>query len=269
METNAHNIWYFVKSINGKTCIINCHSVTYVWARCAVVCFDSAESLDAAVETMPVLRNTNLHWSHLISAKCAKCEKLGYMSLGCVVGRKFSSSNSLHRAFSDTDKSRLVAIYAKCSAPVARPVSFGGLSWAKVAHRSSLLPLSSQKILVNNGSSSEMKLSLLVMMEVNNRFATLERSLACLAEQVGKLAKRLDALRPMVPQPSPGWADVVMSEGSGVSTSGGTVVGVVSFDMSSVSKLEDSIRCLIEMVLDFLAKVDSIGARSVSLPLTQ
>ncbi|KAG9288444.1 hypothetical protein G9A89_015650 [Geosiphon pyriformis] len=251
MGTNAHDIWDFVKSVGGKTYVIDCHSVTYAWARCAVVCFDSAESLDAGVRTTPVLRNTNFHWSRLISAKCAKYEKLGHTLLSCVVGGKFSSGNSLRRAFSDMDKSRLAAIYAKHSALIARPVSFG-----------------------DNGFSLEIKPSLLVTMEVNNRFAALECSLVCLAEQVGKLAKRLDALGPMVLQPSPGCqplvtplsqdqgADVVMSESSGVSTSGGTVIGVVSFNMSSVSKLEDSMRCLMEMVLGLLAKVDSIGVHS-------
>ncbi|KAG9307087.1 hypothetical protein G9A89_016915 [Geosiphon pyriformis] len=117
-----------------------------------------------------------------------------------------------------------------------------------------------------------MKPSLLVTMEVNNRFVTLERSLASLTEQVGKLAKRLDALRPMVPQPSPRCqplvtpssqdreADVVMSEDSGVSTNGRTVMEAVFFNMSSVFKLEDSMKCLMETVLDLSAKVDSIGA---------
>ncbi|KAG9284338.1 hypothetical protein G9A89_023595 [Geosiphon pyriformis] len=279
--TNAHDIWDFVRSVGEKTCVIDHHSVMYAQARCAVVCFDSAESLNAAVGTMPVLRNTNLCWSYLISARCAKCEKLGHTSLGCAVGGKLSSSSSLCRVFSDTDKSRLATIYAKCSAPVARPVSFGGLSWAKIAHRSFSLPLSGLNVVVTNGSSSEMKPSQLVMMEVNDRFATLERSLASLMEQVGKLAKRLDALEPMVSQPSPGCqplvtsssqdqgADVVMSESSSVSTSGGNVVEAVSFNMSSVSKLEDSMKCLMEMVLGLSAKVDSLGVLSVSLPLTQ
>ncbi|KAG9307029.1 hypothetical protein G9A89_003080 [Geosiphon pyriformis] len=256
MGTNAHDIWDFVRSVGGKTCIIDRYSVMYAQARCAVVCFDSAELLDAAVGTTPVLRNTNLHWSCLISAKCAKYEKLGHTSLGCAVGGKLSSSSSLCRVFSDMDKSRLATIYVKRSAPVAYPVSFGGLSWAKVARRSFSLPLSSQNVVVTNGSSSEMKLSQPVTMEVNDRFAALERSLASLAEQVGKLAKRLDTLGPMVSQPSPGCqplvtpssqdqeADVVISEGLSVSTSGENVVGAVSFDMSSVSKLEDSIKCL-------------------------
>ncbi|KAG9288322.1 hypothetical protein G9A89_021353 [Geosiphon pyriformis] len=260
-------------SVGGKTCVIDHHSVTYAWARCAVVCFDSAESLNAAVGTTPVLRNTNLRWSCLISAKYAKCKKLGHMLLGCAIGGKFSSSSSLRRVFSDTDKSRLATIYAKCSAPVAHPT--------KVARRCFSPPLSSQNVVVNNGSSSEMKLSQQVAMEVNDRFAALERSLASLAEQVGKLAKRLNVFGPMVLQPSPGCqplvtsssqdqgVDVVMSESSGVSTSGRNVMGAVSFDMSSVSKLEDSMKCLMETVLGLLAKVDSIGVFSVSLPLTQ
>ncbi|KAG9297527.1 hypothetical protein G9A89_001467 [Geosiphon pyriformis] len=269
------------KSVGGKTCIIDCHSVTYARTRCAVVCFDSVESLDAAVGTTPVLRNANLRWFHLISTKCTKCKKLGHMSLGCAVGGKFSSGSLLHRVFSDMDKSRLATIYAKCSAPIAHPVSFGGLSWVKVVRRSSSLLLSSQNVLVDNGSSSEMKPSLPVTMEVNNRFAALKRSLASLAEQVGKLAKRLDALGSTVPQSSPECqplvtpssqdqgTDVVMSEGLGASTSGGNIVEAVSFDMFSVSKLEDSMKCLMEMVLGLSAKVDSIGAHLASLPLTQ
>ncbi|KAG9286015.1 hypothetical protein G9A89_022691 [Geosiphon pyriformis] len=281
MGTTAHDIWDFVRSVGGKTCIIDHHSVTYAWARCAVVCFDSAESLDAAVGTTPVLRNTNLRRSHLISAKCAKCEKLGHTSLGCAVGGKLSSGGSLRRVFSNTNKSRLATIYAKRSAPVACPVSFGGLSWAKIARGCFSPPLFGQNVVVNNGSSSKMKLSQPVAMEVNDRFAALERSLTSLAEQVGKLAKRLDALGPMIPQPSPGCqplvtpssqnqgVDVVMSESSGVFTSGGNVAGVVSFDVSSVSKLKDGIKYLMETVLGFSAKVDSIGALSVSLPLTQ
>ncbi|KAG9287386.1 hypothetical protein G9A89_023758 [Geosiphon pyriformis] len=80
-----------------------------------------------------------------------------------------------------------------------------------------------------------MKPSQLVAMEVNDRFAALERSLTSLTEQVGKLAKRLDVLGPTVPQPSPGCqplvtpssqdqgVDVVISEGSGVFTSSGNV----------------------------------------------
>ncbi|KAG9284666.1 hypothetical protein G9A89_003626 [Geosiphon pyriformis] len=185
--------------------LIGADSDKEAWdARCAVVCFDFAKSLDAAVGITPVLRNTNLHWSHLISAKCAKCEKLGHTSLGCAVGGKLSSGSSLRKVFSDMDKSRLATIYAKCSASVARPVSFGGLSWAKVAYGCFSPLFSGQNVVVNNGSSSEIKPFQLVVMEVNDRYAALERRLASLTEQVGKLAKRLDAFGPTVLQPSPG-----------------------------------------------------------------
>ncbi|KAG9294084.1 hypothetical protein G9A89_015494 [Geosiphon pyriformis] len=231
MGMTAHNIWDFIGSVGGKTCVINCYLVIYARAKCAVICFDSAELLDAIVRTTPVLRGTNLCWFCLVSAKCAKCEKSGYTSLGCAVGGKVSSGLSLCRVLSDTDKSRLAAIYAKRSAPVACPVSFGGLSWAKVASEFSFLPLSGHNVLAKSGSSSEMKPFLPVLTEVNDRFVALERSLASLAEQVGKLAKRLDALGPTVSQPSPG-SDIVMSEGSGAATSGKVVSGVMSFNVS-------------------------------------
>ncbi|KAG9303425.1 hypothetical protein G9A89_013751 [Geosiphon pyriformis] len=111
-------------------------------AKCVVICFNSAELLDAIVGTTPVLRGTNLHWSCFVLAKCAKCGKSGHTLLGCEVGGKVFSDLSLRRALSDTDKSRLAAIYAKRSAPVARPVFFGGLSWTKIASGSSFSPLS-------------------------------------------------------------------------------------------------------------------------------
>ncbi|KAG9285599.1 hypothetical protein G9A89_009239 [Geosiphon pyriformis] len=259
MGTTAYDIWDFIGSVGGKTCVIDRHPVTYARAKCAVVCFDSAELLKAIVGTTPVLRGTNLRWSCFVSAKCGKS---GHMSLGCAIGGRVSSGLSSHRVLSDTDKSRLAAIYTKQSAPVARPVSFNGLSWAKVAMKS--------------GSSSELVPSLPVLMEVNDRFAAFECNLASLVEQVGKLAKRLDALGPMVSQLSPGCqllvtpssqnqgADIVMSKGLGAATSGEIVAGAVSFDVSLVSKLEDSMKCLMETVLGLSAKVDSFGAGSNS-----
>ncbi|KAG9290319.1 hypothetical protein G9A89_007050 [Geosiphon pyriformis] len=209
LGTTAHNIWDFIGFVGGKMCVIDHHPVIYTRARYAVICFDSAESLNAIVGTTPVLKGTNLCWSCLVSAKCAKCEKSGHMSLGCAIGGRVSLGLSSCRVLSDTDKSRLAAIYAKRSVPVARPVSFGGLSWAKVASESSFSPLSERNASVKSGSSSEMMPFLPVLMEVNNRFAALECSLASLAEQVDKLAKRLNALGPMVSQPSPGCQPLV------------------------------------------------------------
>ncbi|KAG9298753.1 hypothetical protein G9A89_012821 [Geosiphon pyriformis] len=262
----AHDIWDFIGSVGEKTCVIDCHSVMYARARCAVVCFDSAESLKAIMGTTPVLRGANLNWSCLVSAKCAKYGKSGHTSLGCAIGGRVSSGLSSRRVLSDTDKSRLAAIYAKRSAPVACLVSFGSLSWAKVVNGFFFPSLFGRNASVKSGSSSELVPSLLVSIEVNDRFAALERSLTSLAKQVGKLAKRLDALGPMplvTPSSQNQGVDIVMSEGSGAATSGEIVAGAVSFDVSLVSKLEDSIKCLIETVLRLSAKVDSFGAGKI------
>ncbi|KAG9305274.1 hypothetical protein G9A89_003358 [Geosiphon pyriformis] len=103
MGTNAHDIWDFVCFVSEKTCIIDHHPVTYVWTRCATVCFDSAELLNAVMGTMPVLK-----------------------------GGKSSSGGLPRWVFSVTDKSRPAAIYAKHLAPIAHLVSFGSVSWAKI-----------------------------------------------------------------------------------------------------------------------------------------
>ncbi|KAG9289003.1 hypothetical protein G9A89_015552 [Geosiphon pyriformis] len=83
-----------------------------------------------------------------------------------------------------------------------------------------------------------MKPILMVSMELNDRFAALERSLASLVKCIDKLAKRLNSPKPMVSQPSPKCqplvisssqnqrVDIVISEGSGVTTSGKTIAEV-------------------------------------------
>ncbi|KAG9302142.1 hypothetical protein G9A89_020576 [Geosiphon pyriformis] len=124
--TNAHDIWDFIGFVDGKTCTINCHSVTYAQTKCAIVCFESTDSLNAVMETTLVLRGAHFYWSHFGSAVCAMCGKLDHTSLVCASDRNFSSGKLPYQALSDADKSRLAAIYAKCLAPVAQPVAFGG-----------------------------------------------------------------------------------------------------------------------------------------------
>ncbi|KAG9284239.1 hypothetical protein G9A89_002049 [Geosiphon pyriformis] len=246
MRTNAHNIWDFIGSMGGKTCMIDCHS--------------SAKALNVIMETTPVLKDAHLCWFCLGSALCAKCEKLGHTSLGCVLGGKSSSGRLPHQVFSDTDKSRLVAIYAKHSASIARPVSFGGTSWTKI------------KGFLNAGFSSEMKPTLQVSLKLNNRFAIFKRSLASLVEHVDKLAKRLDMPRPTVSQLSPRCqlfssqnqgADIVISEGSGVATGGATVVEVVGFNASVISKIEEMLCNLSVTVMSLSAKMDNAGSEDI------
>ncbi|KAG9286129.1 hypothetical protein G9A89_010143 [Geosiphon pyriformis] len=102
-----------------------------------------------------------------------------------------------------------------------------------------------------------MKPSLPVTTEINNRFATLEHSLASLAEHVDKLAKKLETPVPMVSQLSLGWADIVINKDSGVVTSGETVVEVVVFDNSVIEKIEDTLKNLAIMVMGLSTKMDN------------
>ncbi|KAG9291445.1 hypothetical protein G9A89_021864 [Geosiphon pyriformis] len=220
MRTNTYNIWNFIGFVDGKTCVIDRHPVTYVWTRCAIVCFELVKLLDAIMRTTPMLKSAYLHWFYLGSAKCAKCGKLGHTFLDCVTGEKPFSGGLPCRVLSDVDKSRLTAIYAKRLVPVAHSVSFGGVLWAKIVP------------------------TLQVSSVLNDRFAALECSLASLAKHVNKLAKRLNASGPT---------------SLGVATGGETVVGAANFDSSVVSRMEETLRILLVIVMSLSARLDNIN----------
>ncbi|KAG9284259.1 hypothetical protein G9A89_002069 [Geosiphon pyriformis] len=270
MGTNVYDIWDFVQSVGGKTCIIDRHLITYARVRCAVVCFDSAESLDVVMGTTPVLKGSNLHWSSLVSVRCAKCKKLDYISLSCVESGKVFSDGSFHKVLLNSDKSRLAAIYVKHSVLVAHPV--------KIANGSSFSPFSNWIVLENVGSSSEMKPSLTAVVEINDRFAALKHSLVSLAEHVNILAKRLATSVPIVSQLNPGrqplvtpllqnqGLDIVMSESLGVVTSDKTVVKAVIFDNSVIGKIENTLRNLTIMVMGLSAKINNAGMVLIDQP---
>ncbi|KAG9290374.1 hypothetical protein G9A89_007105 [Geosiphon pyriformis] len=239
--TNIHDIWDYVALVDGKTC------------------------------------GANLHWSRFVSAKCAGCRKLGHTSLFCPISGKKNVlfGVSLHKILSDLDKSRLAAIYAKHLAPVARPVSFGNVLWVQIADGSSFLSFFVWNVLLKAGSFSEIKSTLLVSLELNNRFAALECSLASLAEHVDMLAKRLETPEPTVSQLSPRrqplvtplsqnqGVDIVMSEGSGVATGGETVAGVVVFNPAVISKMEETLNSLSLMIMNLSAKLDNAGSDDI------
>ncbi|KAG9304317.1 hypothetical protein G9A89_019879 [Geosiphon pyriformis] len=112
-------------------------------------------------------------------------------------------------------------------------------------------------------------------LDVNNRFATLECSLASLAKQVDKLAKRLDVLGLTVSQHGPECqplitslsqnqgADTVMSEDLGAATSGRTVVETVVYNLLAVSKLEDTLNILSKTVMGLLARLENAATCNV------
>ncbi|KAG9291717.1 hypothetical protein G9A89_012002 [Geosiphon pyriformis] len=239
--TNDHNIWDYIGSVDEKTCVIDHYLVTYARARCATVCFESAELLDAVMDTTPVLRDAHLYWSHLGFVVCVKCSKMGHTSLSCASGKKIFSGSLSYRVLSDADKSRLVAIYIKCLVPVFYSISFGGVSWAKIVVGSSFPSFPVQNVLLNNRSSLEME-------------STPHVSL--LLKHIDEMVKRLDASGPTVSQLSPG-LDIVMSEGLGVTTSGETVAEVVGFDPTVMSKIEETLNNLLITVMSFLAKMNN------------
>ncbi|KAG9296344.1 hypothetical protein G9A89_014936 [Geosiphon pyriformis] len=224
------------------------------------------------MRTTSVLRGGNIHWSLLGFSKCAKYEKLGHTSLGCAVNGNISSGKHPRRLFSDLDKSRLATIYAKYSAPITHPVTFGGIFWAKIADRNVFPPLSVQKVLVNPGSSSEIKPTIHNTSDVEKRFAVLESSLANLAGQIDKLAKRLNSFMSAVFQPSPRCqlpvtllsqnqvGDVVMRESLDKATSGKTVMTLNSSASTKVKRLKSMLEELSALVLSltvFTSGLDS------------
>ncbi|KAG9292896.1 hypothetical protein G9A89_016258 [Geosiphon pyriformis] len=105
VKTNAHDIWDFIGSVSKKTCMINQHSITYAQTKCAIVCFNLAESLNAVIETTSVLRGANLWWSCLDFSKYTKYEKIGHTSLGCsVCGSLYSEMKSTLPVTLDIEK---------------------------------------------------------------------------------------------------------------------------------------------------------------------
>ncbi|KAG9298547.1 hypothetical protein G9A89_018906 [Geosiphon pyriformis] len=220
MGTTAHNIWDYIGS-----------------AKCTVVCFESANSLNAVMRTTSVLRGVNMHWSPLGFSKCAEYGRLGHISLGCTVGGNLSSEKPSHRPFLDIDKSRLATIYAKHLALIAHPVAFGGVFWAKIA------------VSINSGFFLEMKPILPDMSDVEKRFAVLESSLASLVEQISELAKRLNSFM------LANWvSDIVIKESLGETTSGETTATLDSFASLEVKRLKNMLKRLSASVLSLIAR---------------
>ncbi|KAG9299386.1 hypothetical protein G9A89_014035 [Geosiphon pyriformis] len=150
-------------SYDRKTYSIDHNLATYVCDQCAVILFSDEASKLAVIGSLPVFKDVNLCWASLF-----------------------------------LDQVCLANIYKKKQAPIAYPVSFGSLFWAKIVGEFSFPSLSNQNVLANISSSSEMKPSLSVVNGINDKFTTLERSFASLAKQVDKLAKKLDVLGPIV-----------------------------------------------------------------------
>ncbi|KAG9301356.1 hypothetical protein G9A89_018028 [Geosiphon pyriformis] len=223
MGITAHDLWDFIGSVGGKTCVIECSSVSYVRACCAT-----------AMANTPVIKGIGLRWSRLTTALCSICRNSGHTSLTCCTAG---------------DQLRLAKIYEKKSAPISRPLAFGGKTWASVVGKP--FPL---------------------VGELENCLKNIESSLVSLAGQIGKLAKRLDSFVLAVFQPSPECQlpvtspsqnqgeNIVMEVDSGDATSDKTAAVLGSTASSEVVKLENMLKSLSALVMSLLVRLDGLIA---------
>ncbi|KAG9295963.1 hypothetical protein G9A89_011815 [Geosiphon pyriformis] len=190
--TNAHDLSNLLESYGGKTCYIGRNPSSYVCDRCAVICFGDEASKLAAIGTVPVFRNVSLRWAGLSLASCARCKQFGHVSVNCSLG--MYSGVRRRRVVSEQDRVRLAGIYKKKSAPVARPVSFGGKTWAQVAGSSPFHVVSSGApgvSLVSGSMAFSMDSSLSSAADLGGHLAVLERFVEILSDQVSLILKKL------------------------------------------------------------------------------
>ncbi|KAG9302915.1 hypothetical protein G9A89_022332 [Geosiphon pyriformis] len=161
----------------------------YSHAHCATVCFGLEVELVNAMTMIPVIKSFGLHWFRLFLASCAVCEKFGHTSFGCrtvkgagiVGGRRAPLSRS---------------------APISHPLAFDGKTWASVVSTPSAPSLFGGK--ASFGSIIDGKPTPPVAKDPKKRLVSIEDGLVSLAKQIDGLAKRLDLLVLVVPQPGHG-----------------------------------------------------------------
>ncbi|KAG9294621.1 hypothetical protein G9A89_008100 [Geosiphon pyriformis] len=267
VSTTAHDLSELVKAYGGKTCFIGQNFSLYVRDRCVVICFESKAFKSAAISSVSVFKSVSLWWTGFSLASCTQCKQFGHSTINCSLGR--NSGIYGKQVFSDQNRVRLTGIYKKKLASISCPISFTGKTWAQVAGGSNSHMASSSPS--SNGSLLAVILLSQFSLDVNNKFATLEHSLASLAEQIDKLAKRLDALELTVSQHGPGCqplvtsslqnqgADTVMGKGLGAATSGGTVAEMVVYNSLAVSKLKDTLDILSKTVMGLSARLENTG----------
>ncbi|KAG9303703.1 hypothetical protein G9A89_018600 [Geosiphon pyriformis] len=129
----------------------------------SVVCFADKASKLAAIGSVSVYKNVNLHWAGLSLAHCAKCKHFGH-------------------------------IFEKKQAPVAYPVFFDRKTWAQIASGSPSYEFS----LVLFGAGSTLSVKPLVVTsdsfdnsDLTDCMASLECSMELLSDQVFEILRKL------------------------------------------------------------------------------
>ncbi|KAG9305299.1 hypothetical protein G9A89_007794, partial [Geosiphon pyriformis] len=235
VRTNAHDLWDFVGSVGGKTCVIDRNPVSYIYARCATVCFGSESDLVSVMAATPVIKKIGLHWSYLSLALCLVCGLSGHTSLNCVLVK---------------DQVRLANIYVRKSVPISCPLAFSvvGALLVHNFHGAGLI----------FGSNKVGKSLPPVASNLEKRLVNIESSLISLTGQIGELAKRLDSLMLAVPQPSPEWENM-MGMGLGNATGNKTTAILDSTASPEVVKLENILEDLSALVISLLARLDGLA----------
>ncbi|KAG9288122.1 hypothetical protein G9A89_017717 [Geosiphon pyriformis] len=172
--TTAHNLSNLLESYGGKICFISHYSSSYVYDRCAIVCFVNEASKLAAIGSILVFKSVNLCWAGLFLAYCAHCKQFGHISTRCSLSENFGAC--VH----------LANIYIKKEAPIVCSVSFGEKTWAQVASSSFFCMVSSNYSSVS--LSSGVKPVPLV-------FNSLGDSCLLLANQVSGILKKLSFVK--------------------------------------------------------------------------
>ncbi|KAG9296701.1 hypothetical protein G9A89_001333 [Geosiphon pyriformis] len=265
VRTNTHDLWAFIGSVGGKTCVIECNSVNYTWAHCATVCFESESNLNRALANTLVINGVRLHWSCLFAALCFSCNSFGHISRNCKSAGVFSNLKGKRASLLAQDWFRLAKIYERKFASVSRPLAFGGKTWASVLGS------------IRNGKPLPP-----VVNDLEKRLVSIESSLVSLMGQIGELAKRLESFVPAVSQPSlrcqlpvtpllqNQGENIVMGMGLGDATNDKTAAVSGSTASLKVVKLENMLEDLSALVMSLSAHLDdlALAGGAPSLPLS-
>ncbi|KAG9301143.1 hypothetical protein G9A89_012526 [Geosiphon pyriformis] len=232
---------------------LGCCSIFFLWEQWLMIC---KISLVLWVKKHACLNTTLLIiltqdvllcvLLYLVTSLCSVCNSLSHSSLVCKSAGMSSIPKSKRASLSAQDKFRLAKIYKKKSAPVFRPLAFGGKTWVDVIGKSSFCALSGSPLLL--GSVNSDKPIPLVGSVLEICLVSIESSLVDLMSQISELTKRLNLLIQE--------EDTVMRVGLDEATSNETAT-IVDFSASlHVVKLEKMLEGLSKSVLSLSAHFD-------------
>ncbi|KAG9307589.1 hypothetical protein G9A89_023154 [Geosiphon pyriformis] len=183
IDMTAHDLSELVETYDRKTCFIGRNSTSYVHDQCAVICFESEASKLAAIGLVLVFKGVDLHWAGLSLTSCAHCKLFGHTAVNCSVDKRSGGREKC--AVTSQDKKQ---------APIVRPVSFGGKTWAQVAGSSPSCVVSSGAPgvgLISGLKAFSIDFSLSGAIDLGGRLAVLEHSMKILSDQVSLILKKL------------------------------------------------------------------------------